>query len=98
MGGFNKTEKRALITENEDGTIEKYEYINGMNNISVEHYKILNGGHNWNDKINFNNMNTSELICNYLLKYDLNGLIKEEPRMCCINYDKKLFDNLVQWE
>jgi hypothetical protein len=40
-------------------------------------------------------MNTSEIVCNYLLQYNIDGLIKketvmlkEEPRMCCMAMTK----------
>ena len=44
------------------------------NNVSVEHYKIINGEHVWfsND---FNGKNTGQLIWDFVSKYDIDGLI-----------------------
>ena len=89
---FNKTEKKALKETNANNTIERYEYKNGENNISVVHYKLLRGGHYWDDNLDYKGKNTSELICNYLLKYDMDGLIKVER---LLKEDEKVKDDSV---
>ena len=63
--------------------VEHYIYNNGINDSSVELYKIINGGHTWpgasipllgnNTNQDFN---ASEKIWDFFNKYDINGLIE----------------------
>ena len=73
---FNNTNTDPIINNiNDNGTsITSYKYENGNNNVSVEHYKIIDGGHVWfsND---FNGKNTGQLIWDFVSKYDIDGLI-----------------------
>ena len=72
---FNHTSKDPLtnsITHN--GTlIEHYAYHDGDSGTSVEHYKVIEGDHVWFD-LSSEEANTSELIWNFVSKYDLSGL------------------------
>ena len=72
---FNKTSSNPeMKSVNDNGTVvEKYLYESGTNDVSIEHYKIINGGHVWFNK-NFEGNNTNELIWNFVSKYDINGL------------------------
>ena len=74
---FNNTNTDPIINNiNDNGTsITSYKYENGNNNVSVEHYKIIDGGHVWfsND---FNGKNTGQLIWDFVSKYDIDGLIE----------------------
>ena len=61
---------------------EHYIYENGLNDSSVEFYKIINGGHTWPGALipltgnNTNqDFNASEKIWEFFNKYDINGLI-----------------------
>ena len=54
-------------------SIEYKSYSNGNNGVSVEHYKINQGGHEWFN-LNYNGLNTSELIWEFFSKYDIHGL------------------------
>jgi polyhydroxybutyrate depolymerase len=72
---FNKTNPIFKSIVDNGSKIEKYLYGEGSNDVSIEHYKIINGGHVWFD-INFENNITNELIWNFVSKYDINGLIK----------------------
>ena len=71
---FNNTDTNPIITNvNDNGTlITSYNYEDGNNNVSVEHYKIIDGQHVWFD-IDFNGKNTGQLIWDFLSKYDING-------------------------
>ena len=73
---FNNVNSTPTIkTVNDNGKkIEKFQYNQGTNDVSIEHYKITNGGHVWFD-INFEGNNTNELIWNFVSQYDINGLI-----------------------
>ena len=72
---FNKTSSNPeMKSVNDNGTVlEKYLYESGTNDVSIEHYKIINGGHVWFNN-NFEGNNTNELIWNFVSKYDINGL------------------------
>ena len=72
---FNKTSSNPVMKSvNDNGTVvEKYLYESGNNDVSIEHYKIINGGHVWFNN-NFEGNNTNELIWNFVSKYDINGL------------------------
>jgi len=73
---FNNTDLDPIIHNIDDNgtSIISYKYKNGDNNVSVEHYKIIDGQHVWfsND---FNGKNTGQLIWDFVSQYDINGLI-----------------------
>ena len=73
--GFNNTGTTPTESRMNDGatTIERYSYTDGDDNTSVEHYKVIDGGHVWFD-INYDGSNTSALIWNFVSRYDINGL------------------------
>ncbi|MEM6807575.1 MAG: PHB depolymerase family esterase, partial [Bacteroidota bacterium] len=54
-------------------TIEHLVFAEGDSGITVEHYKVIGGGHEWLD-IDVEGANTSQLIWEFLSRYDINGL------------------------
>ena len=72
---LNNTKRTPSISsENIDGmTIEHYSYEQGDRSVSVDHYKYIGGGHVW-FSATFQSQNTSELIWNFVSRYDINGL------------------------
>lgn len=59
---------------NDNGTnIEHYLYANGDSSSRIEHYKVIGGDHVWFD-MNYQGMNTNDLIWNFVSQYDINGL------------------------
>ena len=72
---FNNTISTPTInTDNTGGmTIEHYSYEQGDNSISVEHYKYIGGDHVWFNEL-YQGQNASELVWNFMSKYDINGL------------------------
>ena len=61
-------------------TAEHYVYPNGNNEVSVEHFKILGGGHTWPGSafvqgVTNQDINASEEIWRFFSQYDINGLI-----------------------
>ena len=72
---FNNTATTPVFNSvNDDGTtIEHYQYNQGNSSVSVEHYKIIGGDHEWFN-INYEGSNTSGLIWNFVSRYDMNGL------------------------
>ena len=71
---FNTTPNEDLLT-NQDGSIEQYKYYNDTGDIYVEHFKIIGGGHYWDDKLNYNGKNTSGLIWEFVSSYNIDGII-----------------------
>ena len=68
---FNNTVLTPTITS--DNTIEHYVYDQGDNSVSVEHYKFIGGEHVW-FSTTFQDQSTSELVWNFVSRYDINGL------------------------
>ena len=72
---FNNTNSEPIVNFDNIGEIEieHYIYNNGNNSVSVEHYKYIGGDHLW-FMSSFQGQNTSELVWNFLSRYDINGL------------------------
>ena len=71
---FNNTSKEPIISYDNSGEIdiEHYIYDKGNNSVSVEHYKYIGGNHVWFVST-FQGQNASELVWNFLSRYDING-------------------------
>ncbi len=61
--GFNNTSATLTVNRMNDGviTIEHDSYTDGDNNTSVDHYKVIDGGHVWFD-ISYDGSDTSALV------------------------------------
>ena len=72
--GFNNTSATPIVNRMNDGgvIIEHYSYPGGDNNTSVEHYKVIGGGHVWFD-MSYDGSDTSRLIWDFVSRYDING-------------------------
>ena len=108
---LNETETEPTIAEintnTEDGSsVELYTWEKGKNCSSVEHYKIINGGHSWpnpnaeswgkGDDVN-RDIDTNVLIWNYVSEYDLYGIIGCEERATVNEYLQQKYNfNLNQ--
>lgn len=63
-------------TNTSDGsTVEYSSYLNGENCTSVDHYKVIGGGHDWPGDWGNKDINSNSVIWNFVSKYDINGLI-----------------------
>ena len=72
--GFNDLGEPVMSRAIENGaTIEHYRYTNDTDTMSVEHYKVINGGHVWFNN-RYNDKTINELIWNFVSQYDLKGL------------------------
>lgn len=75
----NQTDSAAFFTpmpdleQNDGSTVERYLYDNGINGSSVLHYKVINGGHNWFGSEGNMDIQSGEIIWEFLSKYDING-------------------------
>ena len=108
---LNETETEPTIAEintnTEDGSsVELYTWEKGRNCSTVEHYKIINGGHSWpnpnaeswgkGDDVN-RDIDTNVLIWNYVSEYDLYGIIDCEERATVNEYLQQKYNfNLNQ--
>lgn len=72
---FNNTTTNPIVSSDNNGgmTIEHYVYDQGDSSVSVEHYKYIGGDHVW-FSATYQGHNTSELIWNFVSRYDINGL------------------------
>ncbi len=72
---FNNTTPTPTVNSDNNGgiTIEHYVYDQGDSSVSVEHYKYIGGNHVWFNTT-YQGQNTSELVWNFVSKYDINGL------------------------
>ena len=84
---INSTDSLPIISQidnintSDGSTVELHSWKNGTNGTTVEHYKIIGGGHSW-PKINPNSskgytngdIDADQLIWNYLSRYNLDGL------------------------
>ena len=72
---FNNTIISPTVNSDNSGgmPIEHYVYDQGDNSVSVEHYKFIGGNHVW-FSATYQGQNTSEIVWNFVSKYDINGL------------------------
>jgi polyhydroxybutyrate depolymerase len=68
---FNNTVLTPTVIS--DNNIEHYVYDQGGSLVSVEHYKYIGGDHVWFNST-FQGQNTSELVWNFVSRFDINGL------------------------
>lgn len=78
---FNNTDETPEVTSASDvgekGSfieIERYKYGNGDRGSSVEHYKMIGGGHDWFN-LSFNGQSTNNILLNFFSQYNLNTLL-----------------------
>lgn len=63
------------ISSFDGSTVEKSVYNDGDNCVSMEHYKVIGGGHDWPGSWGNMDINASSLIWDFVSKYDIDGLI-----------------------
>ncbi|MGB2043912.1 MAG: alpha/beta hydrolase family esterase, partial [Flavobacteriaceae bacterium] len=68
---FNNTVLTPTVTS--DNNIEHYVYDQGDRSVSVEHYKFIGGNHVW-FSATYHGQSTSDLVWNFVSRYDINGL------------------------
>ena len=60
----------------ENSGFHQYEYKDTDGDVYVRHFKIINGGHDWNDKIKYGGKSSSQLIWEFVSRFDISGLIE----------------------
>jgi polyhydroxybutyrate depolymerase len=77
----NNTDTTPIVTElpnissNDGSTVEHYAWQNGDACVSVEHFKVLGGGHDWPGTWGNLDIDASVEIWKYVSQYDINGRI-----------------------
>ena len=72
---FNNTTTNPTVSSDNSGgmNIEHYVYDQGDSLVSVEHYKYIGGDHVW-FSATYQGQNTSQIVWNFVSRYDINGL------------------------
>ena len=76
---FNKVDTVPIITNMPDlnsldgSTAVRYKYVNGDNDSEVEHYKVVDGGHDWPGTFGNMDINSDSVIWNFVSQFDING-------------------------
>ena len=72
---FNNTSTSPSVTTDNSGplSVQHSVYSGGDNGVSVEHYRYQGGEHVWFDAT-YQGRNASELVWNFVSRYDINGL------------------------
>jgi polyhydroxybutyrate depolymerase len=78
---FNNTDTSAVITNlpnsntTDGSSVKLFQYFNGDNNVEIEHYKVINGGHGWPGVLGNMDIDTNFLIWNFVSQFDIHGKI-----------------------
>ena len=78
---YNQTDTSPIISDlpnintTDGSTVRRYQYKNGKNNVEIEHYKIINGGHDWPGSFGNMDINANSIIWNFVSQFDINGKI-----------------------
>ena len=78
---FNNTDPNPTIIQvpnsntSDGSTVEHFRWSNGDGCVSVEHFKVIGGGHDWPGSFGNGDINATEEIWKYVSAYDINGLI-----------------------
>jgi len=81
---YNNTDTTPTIVQmpnlnsSDESTVEHYSWNNGDGGVSVEHYKVIGGGHDWPGSFGNMDIDASLEIWNFVSKYDINGLRQSE--------------------
>ena len=76
---FNNMDAEPIISDMQDinlldgSSVTLYQYINGDNYVEIEHYKIVDGGHDWPGTFGNMDIDSNTVIWNFVSKFDING-------------------------
>ena len=78
---YNQTDSSPIISDLQnintvDGsTVKLYQYKNGNNDVEIEHYKIINGGHDWPGTLGNMDIDANSVIWRFVSQFDIHGKI-----------------------
>jgi polyhydroxybutyrate depolymerase len=76
---FNNSDSEPIISDLEDknifdgSSVILYQHLNGNNSVEIEHYKIVDGGHDWPGTFGNMDIDANTLIWNFVSKFNING-------------------------
>jgi len=76
----NGTDREPIILDvpnnvpGDGSTVDLYAWANGEDCVSVEHYKVQNGGHDWPGVFGNMDIDSTEVIWRFVSRYDMFGL------------------------
>ena len=79
---YNQTDASPIISDlpnintNDGSMVRLYQYKNGNNNVEIEHYKVINGGHDWPGSLGNMDIDANSIIWRFVSQFDINGKIK----------------------
>ena len=76
------------INTNDGTTVERRNWENGDNCVTIEELKVIGGGHDWPGSSGNMDIIATNEIWNFVSKHDINGLIN-----CATNIHKELPNN-----
>ena len=78
---YNQTDTSPMISDlpnvniADGSTVKLYQYKNGKNNVEIEHYKLINGGHDWPGTYGNMDINANFIIWSFVSRFDIDGQI-----------------------
>lgn len=93
---FNNTAANPTIVElpntstSDGSSVEHHSWENGDACVSVEHLKVIGGGHDWPGTFGNMDIDASLEIWNYVSKYDINGRIDCNPTSTEVEHFRKI--------
>lgn len=79
---YNQTDAFPIISDlpnintTDGSSVKFYQYKNGNNNVEIEHYKVINGGHDWPGTFGNMDIDANTIIWRFVSQFDINGKIK----------------------
>ena len=76
---FNNMDSEPIISDLQDinipdgSSVTLYQYLNGDNYVEIEHYKIVDGGHDWPGTFGNMDIDANTVIWNFVSQFDING-------------------------
>ncbi len=79
---YNQTDASPIVSnlpniDTSDGsTVELHQYKNGNNDVEIEHFKVIDGGHDWPGTLGNMDMDANSIIWRFVSQFDIHGKIK----------------------
>jgi polyhydroxybutyrate depolymerase len=76
---FNNMDAEPIISDLQDinipdgSSVTLYQYLNGDNYVEIEHYKIVDGGHDWPGTFGNMDIDANTVIWNFVSQFDIYG-------------------------
>ena len=97
---YNNTSSEPIISQlpnlnqSDGSTVEQYLWNDGDGCVSIEHLKVIGGGHDWPGSFGNMDIDASTVIWNYVSQYNSNGLISCTTTSTIEAKNEKNFDQI----